>query len=109
MPDVYSGRLGAAYVLPRVEGLVVSLGGRVNGVTVRDLIGGGDLYWRRPGYEIYVEPGVTWTHGSNAATLSVPVRAYVNKLDSLRDVSLDRKIGGSFAPFLLLASYARRF
>ena len=64
VPDVYSGRLGAAYVLPKVQGLVVSLGGRVNGVTVRDLVGGGDLYWRRPGYEIYVEPGLTWTRGA---------------------------------------------
>ncbi len=99
VPDVYSGRLGAAYLLPRVQGLVVSLGGRVNGVTVRDVVGGGDLYWRRPGYEIYVEPGLTWTQGPNMATVSVPVRAYVNKLDSLLDVSRDRKIGGSFAPY----------
>ncbi len=109
VPDFYSGRLGAAYVLPRIEGFVVSLGGRVNGVTVRDVVGGGDLFWRRPGYEIYVEPGLTWTRGPNAATLSVPVRAYVNKLDSLLDVSKARKFGGSFAPYLLLASYARRF
>jgi hypothetical protein len=109
VPDVYSGRLGAAYILPGGNGLVVSLGGRVNGVTVRDLVGGGDLNWRRPGYEIYVEPGLTWTRGPNVATLSVPVRVYVDKLDSLLDISVPRKIGGSFAPYLLLASYARRF
>ena len=54
-PDTYSGRLGAAYLLPfrlvgsrddalaHDEGLVVSLGGRINGVTIKDLIGGGDL------------------------------------------------------------------
>jgi hypothetical protein len=109
VPDTYSGRLGAAYVLPNVEGLVVSAGGRINGVTVRDLVGGGDMYWRRPGYVVYVEPGLTWTLGQNMASLSVPVRVYANKLDSLLDRSLGRKIGASFAPYLLLASYARRF
>ncbi len=109
VPDTYSGRLGAAYLLPVPEGLVVSLGGRINGVTVKDLIGGGDLYWRRPGYVIYVEPGLTWTLGRNMASLSVPVRMYAVKIDSLLDRSLDRKIGASFASYLFLASFARRF
>ncbi len=109
VPDTYSGRLGGAYLLRALEGVVVSLGGRINGVTVTDLVGGGDLYWRRPGYVIYVEPGLTWTLGRNTASLSVPVRAYANKQDSLLDQSLDRHIGGSFASYLLLASFARRF
>jgi hypothetical protein len=109
VPDTYSGRLGAAYLLRGLQGVVVSLGGRINGVTVKDLVGGGDLYWRRPGYAIYVEPGLTWTRGPNMASLSAPVRVYANKLDSLLDLSLDRKIGASFASYLILASYARRF
>ena len=109
VPDTYSGRLGAAYVLPVLEGLVVSLGGRINGVTVTDLIGGGDLYWRRPGYVIYVEPGLTWTFGRTMASLSVPVRTYAVKIDSPLDRTKDRKIGASFASYLLLASVARRF
>ena len=109
VPDTYSGRVGPAYLLPVPEGVVVSLGGRINGVTVKDLVGGGDLYWRRPGYVIYVEPGLTWSLGRSMASLSVPVRVYAIKIDSLLDRSLDRKIGASFAPYLLLASYARRF
>jgi hypothetical protein len=91
------------------EGLVVSLGGRINGVTVNDLIGGADPYWRRPGYVIYGEPGLTWTIGRNMATVSVPLRVYANKLDSPLDDSLNRKIGASFASYLFLASFARRF
>ncbi len=109
VPDTYSGRLGAAYVLPSLDGLVASAGGRINGVTVRDLVGGGDPYWRRPGYVIYVEPGLTWTFGRNMASVSVPIRVYANKLDSLLDRSKGWKFGASFAPYLLLASYARRF
>jgi hypothetical protein len=109
VPDTYSGRLGAAYLLPVLNGLVLSAGGRVNGVTVRDLVGGGDLYWRRPGYEIYVEPGLTWTLGRNMASVSVPVRVYQKKLDSLLDRSLNRHVGSDFAPYLVVASVARRF
>lgn len=109
VPDTYSGRLGGAYLLPRSHGLVLSVGGRINGVTVKDLIGGGDLYWRRPGYEVYIEPGLAWTHHKDIASVSVPVRVYQDKLDSLLDISLHRHIGSDFAPFLVLASYARRF
>ena len=108
-PDTYSGRLGAAYLLPMVEGLVVSFGGRINGVTIKDVIGAGDRYWRRPGYVIYVEPGLTWTLGPNMASVSVPVRTYANKLDSLLDRANGEKVGASFASYLLLASFARRF
>ena len=109
VPDTYSGRLGVAYLLPVLQGVVLSFGGRINGVTVRDVIGGGDLYFRRPGYEIYVEPGLTWTLGRNMASISVPIRVYQKQLDSLLDASLNRHLGQDFAPYLLRASYARRF
>ncbi len=109
VPDTYSGRLGAAYLLPFLEGVVLSAGGRINGVTVKDVIGGGDLYFRRPGYEVYVEPGLTWTLGRNMASVSVPVRVYQNKLNSLLDISKNRVVGADFAPYLVLATYARRF
>jgi hypothetical protein len=92
-----------------LQGFVVSFGGRINGVTVKDLVGGGDLYWRRPGYEVFVEPGITWTVGPNMASISVPLRVYQHKLDSLLDVSLNRHIGADFVPYLFLASFARRF
>jgi hypothetical protein len=109
VPDTYSGRLGLAYVLPVLEGLVFSAGGRINGVTVKDIVGGGDPFFRRPGYEVYVEPGLSWTLPSSIASISVPLRVYAHKLDSLLDESLNRHLGSDFAPFLVVASYARRF
>src|SRR5262249_553495 len=110
-PDTYSGRLGGAYLLPWVDGLVFTAGGRINGVTVRDIVGGGDLYFRRPGYEIYFEPGLSWTYGATIASLSVPLRIYQRKLDSLYDRSLNPPAhrGSDFAAFLVVASVARRF
>src|SRR5262249_36332541 len=74
VPDTYSGRLGLACLLPGVEGLVLSTGGRINGVTVKDVIGGGDLFWRRPGYEVYIEPGLTWTRGKSMVSANIPLR-----------------------------------
>ncbi len=109
VPDTYSGRLGAAYLLPFFEGLVFSAGGRINGVTVRDIVGGGDLYFRRPGYEVYFEPGLTWTLGRNMVSFSVPIRIYQRKLDSPLDIAQGVHRGSDFAPFLIVASVARRF
>jgi hypothetical protein len=109
VPDTYSGRLGGAYLLPFLEGLVFSAGGRINGVTIRDLIGGGDLYFRRPGYEVYFEPGLSWTLGRNLASLSVPIRIYQKKQDSLLDIAQGVQRGSDFAPYLVVASVARRF
>jgi len=109
VPDTYSGRLGVGYLMPFAKGLVATFGGRINGVTTKDLIGGADLYWRRPGYEVYYEPGLSWTVGSTTATLSVPIRAYQMKLNSPLDESLGRVIGASFVRHLVIASYARRF
>ena len=109
VPDTYSGRLGLAYLLPVLDGVALGFGGQINGVTVKDIVGGGDLYWRRPGYEVFVAPGLTWTFGANMANITVPVRVYQNKLDSLLDVSLNRHIGADFVPWLFQATYARRF
>ena len=109
VPDTYSGRLGLAYLLPVLQGFVVSFGGRINGVTVKDLVGGGDLYWRRPGIRSVRRTRDHLDLGPNMASISVPLRVYQNKLDSLLDVSLNRHIGADFAPYLFLASFARRF
>jgi hypothetical protein len=109
VPDVYSARLGVAYLLPVLQGLVLSFGGQINGVPVKDIIGGGDLYFRRPGYEVFATPGLTWTFGANMANFTIPVRVYQNKLDSLLDVSLGRKIPADFVPYFIQATIARRF
>ena len=101
-------RSATGWQLTVLEGLVLSAGGRINGVTVRDVIGGGDLYFRRPGYEIYFEPGFSWRRGHHTVSLETPLRVYQNKLDSLLDRSLHRKVGADFAPYLIVVSYGRR-
>jgi hypothetical protein len=113
VPDAYSARLGAAYVLPVLkgpdQGLVFSLGGLINGTTVRDLIGGGDLYFRRAGYEVFVAPALTWTSGPNMVNVTFPVRVHQRQLDSLYDISQGVHLGQDFVPWFLQIGYARRF
>src|SRR5205823_1430275 len=72
VPDVYDGRAGLSYVAPNV---VFSLGGRVDGIPMRDLIGRSDGF-RRPAIIGYVEPALSVTRGRGTYTISAPVRAY---------------------------------
>ncbi len=113
VPDNYSARLGAAYLLPVLkdtgQAVVFSLGGLINGTTVRDIVGGSDLYFRRAGYEEFVAPALTWTSGPNMVNITVPVRVYQRQLDSLYDKSQGVHLGQDFVPWFLQVGYAHRF
>ena len=108
VPDVYSARVGMGYGLAPSHGLSVSLGGRVDGTTSRDLIGGSDDFYRHAGYSMYVEPGLSLVTGPNQFTLSVPVRVRVNYLTlTLSDGSL-RPGGGGANDYVIYWGYTRR-
>ena len=110
VPDIYSGRLGLAYALWPDQGVSVSLGGRVDGLPVHDLLGGGDNGFRQPGYVILVDPGVAVTRGSEAFTLSVPVRVHANRLRNTLEWQSGRPGGGGdFAKALVFLGYSHRF
>jgi len=110
VPDVYSGRLGLAYALWPDEGISVSLGGRIDGLPVHDVVGGGDNGFRQPGYVIFADPGVAVTRGSEAFTLSVPVRLHANRLrNTLEWAGGKPGGGGDFAKVLVFLGYVHRF
>lgn len=88
VPDQYLARLGFNYLTP-VNGLSLYAGGRIEGVPSEDLIGGSHAY-RRPGYSIAVEPGITYNASSWTFNLSVPfavernrTRSYLDKVTSV--------------------------
>jgi hypothetical protein len=109
VPDTYSARAGVAWLLPSPQGFTVSAGGRMFGITTRDLMNGGNLYFRRPGYEVYFEPGVSWASRTHAVSVTVPIRVAQNKRDSLLDISRKTHVGSDFAPYLIIVSYTQRF
>jgi len=109
VPDVYSARLGLAYALWPQQGISASLGGRIDGQPVRDLIGGGDPGFRRPGYSISLDPSLSLMTGPSQLTLSAPIRLGANREASVLDLQTGKHGGGDFASTLIFASYSRRF
>jgi hypothetical protein len=110
VPDIYSGRLGLAYALWPDEGISISLGGRIDGLPVHDLVGGGDDGFRQPGYVILVDPGLAVARGQEAFTLSVPVRVHANRRrNTLEWRSGTPGGGGDFAKVLVFLGYSHRF
>ncbi|PYP15569.1 MAG: hypothetical protein DMD52_09850 [Gemmatimonadetes bacterium] len=110
VPDIYSGRLGLAYALWPDEGISVSLGGRIDGLPVHDLVGGGDNGFRQPGYVIFVDPGVAVARGREAFTLSVPVRVHANRLRNTLEWQGGKPGGGGdFAKAVVFLGYSHRF
>ncbi len=108
VPDQYLGRLGLQYVIWPEQGLSLSFGGRIDGIPTRDLIGGSDGF-RRPGFSLYVEPGVSWTQGKNTLSVFTPVLIDANRQKNIYD---DRYYGhgaGAFADFLVIASFSHWF
>ncbi|MBI2948668.1 MAG: hypothetical protein HYY23_13575 [Verrucomicrobia bacterium] len=115
VPDQYQGRLGLSYTIWPQKGISLSLGARVDGLPVRDLIGGADDGFRRPGYSVYIDPGISWSWGKNLLSLNGPVAVARSRQRSIRDIQASERTGnyvhgaGGIADFILVASYSRRF
>lgn len=107
--DQYLGRVGMSYAAPSWKGLGVSLGGRLEGVPVHDLVGDSDGF-RRPGYAVSVEPGLSYSKGAHAFTLAVPVAVYRNRTRSVADrLEPGRHGDAAFADYFVMLGYWRRF
>jgi len=109
VPDVYSARTGLAYSVAPAAGLSVSLGARIDGIPMGDLLGGQDSYFRRPGYSLYVDPGVALRRGNNELILNVPVRLAQDFKKSPIDRELGRQGGGDLADYLVFLGFNHRF
>lgn len=112
VPDQFALRGGVFYGVKSFHGLGLSLGGRAEGVPVRDLLGDSDGF-RRPGYVISVEPGVSYMLGNVTATVNVPFAVVRNRTQSLTDIA-DSSPGdvvhgdAAFADYLVNFSLAWR-
>jgi len=112
-PDQFAARLGMNYV-PGIKSLSVYLGARAEGVPSEDLIGSSEGY-RRPGYVISVEPGVSFMLGKVATTIDVPVAIVRNRTQSYQDKARTKETGtyrhgdAAFADYLISVSFAYQF
>jgi hypothetical protein len=108
VPDVYSFRSGVSASLWRRRGISASLGPRLDGIPQRDLVGGSNGF-RRPGYSLYLEPGIVVSTGRSTWSFNVPVRVHQDFQRSLADIEHGSAGGGDLAKFLLLIGYTVRF
>ncbi len=101
VPDQYVARLGGVFP-SGLEGLSLSLAGRIEGLPRYDLIG--DSHgWRRPGYEVFVEPGLVYTRGDSTLSLHVPIGVYRNREPN---PYTGREGDATFPDYITLASYS---
>lgn len=109
VPDFYSARLGLAFGLKAEPSLSVSLGGRIDGTPVGNLIGGKTDFFRSAGYTLFIDPGVSLQDGPSQFTLSVPVRVRHNYLNIKLSNGQTRVGAGGVGDFVIFAGYSRRF
>jgi hypothetical protein len=107
--DQYLARGGIAFPIPRSVNMTFSGGVRLEGVPVKDIIGG-DTGFRRPGIAVSIEPAVNMiVKGRNAVTLAVPFAIYRNRFQSVPDMARGTHGDAAFADYLILAGYSRKF
>lgn len=106
--DQYLWRGGLSHGVPKVRGLALSVGGRMEGVPVRDAFGSSNGF-RRPGYVISIEPGLMYEHGRNAFNLSGPWAMERNRKKSVTDIANKAHGDAAFSDYTVIASYTRSF
>lgn len=109
VPDQYLVRAGFSRPVPFTRRFAFSVGWRIEGVPVRDLIGKSNGF-RRPGYAMSVEPGVQYFRARDTWSVTVPIAAGRNRKRSVSDILVGNPGGdAAFADYLLLIGYTHRF
>ena len=103
MPDQYLARLGGAF--PVKWGVAGSVAWRAEGLPRYDLIGASHGF-RRPGVEMFIEPGVTWARGQHVIGFQVPIGYY---RDRFPNPYSGAKGDATFPKRIWLANYSYRF
>jgi hypothetical protein len=93
VPDQYMARIGVNYDFSgRLKGPSASAGARIEAIPVRDIIGGSEGF-RRPGYIISAEPGLTYSARKVTYYAAVPVALVRNRTQSIPDKETTAETG----------------
>jgi hypothetical protein len=106
--DQYLWRGGFSHPVPKIRGLALSAGGRMEGVPVRDAFGSSNGF-RRPGYVISFEPGLMYARGRNMFNVSGPWAMERNRKISVTDIENHTHGDAAFSDYTVIASYTRMF
>ena len=109
--DQYLWRGGFSHPAPNfkvLRGLSLSIGGRMEGVPVRDAFGSSNGF-RRPGYVISIEPGLMYAHGRYLVNLSGPWAMERNRKTSVTDIANHSHGDAAFSDYTIIAGLSRTF
>lgn len=104
VPDQFMARLGGALPIGST-GFACSLAWRIEGLPRYDLIGQSHGF-RRPGVEMFVEPGASYARGSHVYSVQIPIGYYRNRF---RNPYTGNRGDATFPKYIVLASYGYRF
>jgi hypothetical protein len=85
-PDQYFARAGFLTSVLKEKNLTFSLAARVEGIPAYDAFGG-QVAYRRPGYVVAIEPGVSYRTGKSTFSLFVPYNFVKNRIQSAADIA----------------------
>jgi hypothetical protein len=104
VPDQFLVRFGGAVPIGK-SGFAGSLAWRAEGLPRYDLIGGSHGF-RRPGIEMFVEPGFSYAKGRQFVSFNLPIAYYRNRFPNPYTGNLG---DATFPNYIFLASYGVRF
>ena len=112
VPDQFMARAGFNYAFAgSLKKVSVSLGGRIEGIPAKDVIGGSEGF-RRPGYVISVEPAINLSTKLGIFYLSVPAAIVRNRTQSVPDKETSKQTGkyakgdAAFADYLVNVGFS---
>lgn len=85
-PDQYFARAGFMATIGKVQQLTFSLAARWEGIPAYDAFGGQKAY-RRPGYVVSLESGISYHSGPHSLSLFVPYNFIKNRIQSAADIA----------------------
>lgn len=106
--DQYLARVGISRPVPFTRSFAYTVGWRVEGVPVRDLIGKSDGF-RRPGYAMSIEPGLQYFRARDTWSVAVPFAVRRDRKRSVPDIMDGRSGDAAFADYFFTIGYSHRF
>ena len=108
--DQYLWRGGFSRNIPRIRGLALSAGARMEGIPVRDAFGKSNGF-RRPGYVISFEPGAMYSWRRYEVNVSGPWALQRNRKRSVTDIASGPRVHGdaAFSDYTVIASISHTF